>query len=642
MTNSIPGWSDPAWADPQISLIADGCCGNFMRFTTNLAAGGTFTGRYRKTQWINVSANTIYTLNVCGRRNGNSTSLAIAEEYSTGAWRNGHGFYFTSSSWGCQQMPFTTGSDTNQLAVGFFLGTNGGTSAEPSTNFDIDNVMILSGNTNPIASYTPTKWGVFTCDANCCPNTVGTMNWGDTCSSGIHNGIMCQKTYKIYMGNSPTSLWNVTTTPTNPIILAGGTSDPVTSYALSGLTGGTYYWAVCALNANVTSGVTPACSEVRSFTVQNTPPAAPTLSSPANGADLTNNVFTYQWTHSGVWGNYAGGNTNAFYRFYRVNSASYNLASTDCGGSTALSCSPPNTINWGDTIHWFVRASNNGNNFTDVNTYADSAEWSFTATHGPWFQVVGGNVYAGGSVSTQIPKDTCAEPACKPYLMINDATSLYHGIVNYGVGLNLGTFCPPYPSTCIPTYIGEAGTYNVPDWRVNHTYGGATYNYDWWVSHFIDETKYPFTGGSMSGLVSGRIYEMSGSSLSGSVGTNKIIILKSGDITIDGAINVDPGGFLMVVASGTITIADSLGGTSAEGAVQGIFIANSLNFGAGAVHLFAEGTYIGWSSIDMGTRALIDNSATPVMTFKLRPDFLINAPDTIKKVYYPKWQQEPG
>jgi hypothetical protein len=219
--------------------------------------------------------------------------------------------------------------------------------------------------------------------------------------------------------------------------------------------------------------------------------------------------------------------------------------------------------------------------------------------------------------------------------MINNPSG-QHGITNYGGTLDLGNYCG---GSCVPSNIAEGSG---KDWQANNTYSGVTYDYDYWVNHLSSETKTNFAGGSMAGL-SG-LYNLTGTTISGNIGTNKVVILKDGNITINGNISVSQGGFLMVVASGTITVSNALGGTSANPAVQGIFTANVINFGTGSVQLFAGGTFIGWTNLELVGRDFNDsrNRTLPILSFSFRPDFIINAPDYIKKVSYPRWEQVPG
>ena len=104
----------------------------------------------------------------------------------------------------------------------------------------------------------------------------------------------------------------------------------------------------------------------------------------------------------------------------------------------------------------------------------------------------------------------------------------------------------------------------------------------------------------------------------------------------------------MVIASGTITFEFSLtGGDINDPDVEGIFIANDLVFQdnpfATGDYLWAAGSFIGWNSIslerDIGGLLSVNQ---PSMTFIFRPDFIINAPDEVKRIYFPTWQRIPG
>ena len=134
----------------------------------------------------------------------------------------------------------------------------------------------------------------------------------------------------------------------------------------------------------------------------------------------------------------------------------------------------------------------------------------------------------------------------------------------------------------------------------------------------------------------------------------QITILVDGDVDINNEIKViDNDGFLMVIARGKITISHLLGedppssgitGTTAN--IQGIFIADGNieipSSGSNDLHLWVGGTLVSWSAItlnrDIGGLSSRTESS---ITFIYRPDFIVNAPRFIKKIFY-DWQRVPG
>ena len=96
----------------------------------------------------------------------------------------------------------------------------------------------------------------------------------------------------------------------------------------------------------------------------------------------------------------------------------------------------------------------------------------------------------------------------------------------------------------------------------------------------------------------------------------------------------------MVITNGNIEIDDSVEN------LQGIYIADgTISFGSADndTALTVEGSLISWdetTGIDLNGRDFGDgrNNSEPVLKFIFRPDFLIEAPDVIKKPQY-RWQE---
>ena len=134
-------------------------------------------------------------------------------------------------------------------------------------------------------------------------------------------------------------------------------------------------------------------------------------------------------------------------------------------------------------------------------------------------------------------------------------------------------------------------------------------------------------------------------------------MLVEGDIYIDHQTEVEPGGFLMFVASGNIIFDPNLGHTDPSdnsAVVEGIFVADEQiqlpSRGAdngGDLKFVGEGTFVGWQQIvidrdydDNGVRADY-NHTYPVELFRYRPDLVANTPSELKRTRYTWLEVKP-
>lgn len=375
-------------------------------------------------------------------------------------------------------------------------------------------------------------------------------------------------------------------------------------------------------------------------------PICADLASPPDGSEIGINQALLQWNDTSCWRTDCAGDTtddeyNVYFQAGTKDGlvAPGNLKCTrtrdDIEGEIEgelgqRACQiDPGELTHSETYYW-TAVPNNG-----LGDCTNPPVWSFTVASRPWWQVSGGDVHAEGQVGTSIP-NSCSG-ACLPYLMVNDALSSQHGVLSYGIDYDLGSEVPfDPPCTTSPCHIAEGDN----DWNANSSYGGIQYDYDWWVDHLAEETQADWGGGDLAGQ-SG-IKNLTGGNISGNVGNNQLVLLRSGNVNITGDITVTSPGFLMVVASGTITVSDN-----DVSSVQGIFIGQTIDAGdeiGDEAALEVQGSWIGWGSIDLDGRDFegVLNNDTPVMTFIFRPDFIINAPDYVKRSYIRSWQQVPG
>jgi len=263
-------------------------------------------------------------------------------------------------------------------------------------------------------------------------------------------------------------------------------------------------------------------------------------------------------------------------------------------------------------------------NITLDSPLAPVADFYFCREPGSWWQAVGASVHAETSVSSQIPS-TAADKS----LILNGLDG-YHGILSYRSGV-------------LPDLGTGGGQVSVGGEEAGSSYLDIDYDYSWWLEHLEDEPKdLSFSGGSLPHPGGEAIYKTSGGPLniSGNVGANeKLVILHDGNININSDIQVINSGFLLVIASGQITIDPSVE------FVQGIFIAQNINVPTAGSEddpvLYFSGSLIAWGDISLDRDRGLAGAVNPPMTFTFRPDFMANAPNFIKMVFY-DWQQISG
>ena len=242
---------------------------------------------------------------------------------------------------------------------------------------------------------------------------------------------------------------------------------------------------------------------------------------------------------------------------------------------------------------------------------ADSS-WLHWSTEPPlaasaWWQVESGNVHAdAGAVVSEIPA-TCTG-ACLPYLITQSAGNEDTGLLSFSGSVSLGEGT-----------INENGD----DWQAETGYQGTQTGFDYFQRILSDDPNgiAEWTDGSLP-AADGVYLATAGVLTSGtwSVGSGeKIVLLIPGNVTIGSDINVAPGGFLAIIASGNIAVSDSVTN------IEGVFVADgNFSSGSGDQPLTGEGIFIGWSGVTLG-RNLADNSLTPAETFIYRPDLQLNA-----------------
>jgi hypothetical protein len=223
--------------------------------------------------------------------------------------------------------------------------------------------------------------------------------------------------------------WSAVSGATSYDLYAGSSNPPSyvgnvtsTSSSLSGMASGTtYYWYVVAKNTSATS----AASSTWSFTTQGSAPAAPSLSSPANGATSVSTSAALAWSS-------ASGATSYDVYFGTSSSPSY---VTNTG---SLTYSPGMTN--GTTYYWKIVARNSTGT-------TSSSTWSFTtvaAASGPGAPTLSSPSNGATGVATTVTLSWSAGSGATSHMLYfgttNPPPALDYAGTSYTVGnLSSGT-----------------------------------------------------------------------------------------------------------------------------------------------------------------------------------------------------------
>lgn len=252
----------------------------------------------------------------------------------------------------------------------------------------------------------------------------------------------------------------------------------------------------------------------------------------------------------------------------------------------------------------------------------------FWRVYSGWWQAVGGSVYARSGVRSYVPASVT--PAANQKLILPNAGGRV-GVLSHGFvwqGTELGT----NPNAGISSAL----------WRIQSLYEGLRYDFNFYKTRM---DVFPFTawdGGAIGYSDGGRGYQIfkhTGDvtlNYSGPTGTQKVILLVDGNVTVSGNITVPSGAFLGVIAKNSIIFNSNL--TTA----QGWFVAESINVPCKDTvaplgtcdktdsQLDGQGSFVGWTGINLNRDMGAGNNTTPAEKFTYRVDMALNAPTPIK------------
>lgn len=256
----------------------------------------------------------------------------------------------------------------------------------------------------------------------------------------------------------------------------------------------------------------------------------------------------------------------------------------------------------------------------------------FWRVYGGWWQAVGGNVYAGKGLQSNVPASVppLVAPYTKQRLILADGSGRT-GVLSHGFawqGTELGT----NPNVGVSDDL----------WRIQSEYGGLRYDYNFYNTRMDIFASKTWTDDSISTYDDGgtgyQIFKSStGIDLNSPVTLNagqKIVILVNGNVNVNTNITVNPGSFISIIANGTITF------NSTVTKAQGWFVGENINVpckdtgAAGCdkddAQFDGQGTFVGWSGVSLGRDQGLPNNQAPSEKFTYRTDMLLNAPEPMK------------
>jgi hypothetical protein len=277
----------------------------------------------------------------------------------------------------------------------------------------------------------------------------------------------------------------------------------------------------------------------------------------------------------------------------------------------------------------------------------------------PWWQTVGGNVFAGqetgSSVLSEIPTDTCIGGACEPYLNLKneaDEDESSGGVLTGG-----GTIDTSNTTGYQTNNLDEDGRNfqavgtSVDTLMENYAYFDRLYSMGLTPTNDINTPSNKPT----SNPVNGRAHYRNGNLTINNAWTlsnsESRVIFVNGDLTVNNSITVPEGGFLAFVVKGNITFGSSVCQSDPDSivaTVQGVFLADGSitvqTTGVGDCKFVAEGIFSAWNGFSLrrdfrdGGAGDFLNAQRPVHLFKYRPDFVVNIPERMTRPLY-EWQE---
>ena len=284
-------------------------------------------------------------------------------------------------------------------------------------------------------------------------------------------------------------------------------------------------------------------------------------------------------------------------------------------------------------------------------------DFFLTNQYEPWWQTIGGDLKALGTIDSPIPPFCLLDNSglCKAYLSLS-LPNLDSGIVSSS-NLTIPAYARAREGT---NYYAQTGAN--PGLRQNFEYfkrllqigpnGESATPWPTVPPNPTTDAKKPRTVGNQH-----NIYYVDGdltiNRSSWTIqGTHKLTVFVTGDLIIKNTITVNTNGFVAFIVKGDIYFDQSLGSNdpvTVNPSVTGIFIADgTLNTRLNPrlvsdltpdKKFVGNGVFVGWSGINLWRNfKSTNNNTNPVELFNYSPNLIQNAPNQFKRSRY-TWQE---
>lgn len=305
-------------------------------------------------------------------------------------------------------------------------------------------------------------------------------------------------------------------------------------------------------------------------------------------------------------------------------------------------------------------------------TASQTRNFFVTAVRDAWWQVFGGDIFAGGlsgtggNISVSIP-----ETMPTTTYLLNTFGNARAGIAIARNGsISLGT-----GRTITNNLRQETGAYNAASQYIvpiqeDYQYFARLFELQTSFDNFVGYHTLPV--GPAPKPSSGTYYSDGNLILTQGwnvLANEKIVVFVNGNLTINpdvtpinnnpsNGMKVAPGGFLAFIVNGSILINETKGlsATSTTPWIEGVYIANN-TFSTGGTNsrtspnpkFIGAGTFVGWNKNNSGQGIQlgrnfgnVNNNSYPSEMFIYRPDLLFNAPPEFRRSTY-EWKEAlPG